>query len=399
MVFRVFVGLLILALVVGGGYWYVQPPVVLVIQPESGPVAQRLVATGRVSSNQRINLGSLMVGMVTAVEVDEGDVVLAGQTLVRLDDAEAQAMVRLAEASLLQAQAGFDQLAQVGQPEAAMNAVQAEANLNLARRELERAQQLRRDGFLSDAEWEARQDAVALANARRQVARQDLESRQAGGSEYRLLEAQVAAAQASLDQARALLGHTRLSAPINGRVLQRSVERGDVVQPGAALLSLAGAELDRIELSLNEQQTSRVAVNQSALASVDAFPERTFPATVSFIGPRIDPLRAILPVRLRIDDPPDYLKADMTASVDIHIAQTSASVTLPVTVIIYPEPDRPAVYVLENGHVVQRPVLLGLMGDDRVELRNGVTAGDWVVADPQTVTPGQRATPRERPRT
>lgn len=110
MVFRVFVGLVILALVVGGGYWYVQPPAVVVIRPESGPVAQRLVATGRVSSNQRINLGSLMVGTVTAVEVDEGDVVLAGQTLVRLDDAEAQATVRLAEASLLQAQARFDQL-------------------------------------------------------------------------------------------------------------------------------------------------------------------------------------------------------------------------------------------------------------------------------------------------
>lgn len=398
MVFRVFVGLVILALVVGGGYWYVQPPAVDVIRPESGPVVQRLVATGRVSSNQRINLGSLMVGTVTAVEVDEGDLVRAGQTLVRLDDAEAQAMVRLAEASLLQAQARFDQLAQVGQPEAAMNAVQAEANLNLARRELERAQQLRRDGFLSDAEWEARQDAVALAEARRRVARQDLESRQSGGSEYRLLAAQIVAAQASLDQARALLGHTRLNAPVNGRVVQRSVENGDVVQPGAALLSLAGAELDRIELSLNEQQTSRVAVNQSALVSVDAFPDRTFPATVSFVGPRIDPLRAILPVRLRIDDPPDYLKADMTASVDIHIAQTSASVTLPITVISYPEPDRPAVYVLENGHVVQRSVSLGLMGDDRVELRNGVMAGDWVVADPQTVTPGQRATPRERPR-
>lgn len=183
-----------------------------------------------------------------------------------------------------------------------MNAVQAEANLNLARRELERAQQLRRDGFLSEAEWEVRQDAVGLADARRQVARQDLESRQAGGSEYRLLEAQIAAAQAILDQARALLGHTRLSAPINGRVVQRSVEGGGVVQLGTALLSLVGAELDRIELSLNEQQTSWVAVNQSALVSVDAFPDRTFPATVSFIGPHIDPLRAILPVWLRIDD-------------------------------------------------------------------------------------------------
>ncbi|WP_028672136.1 efflux RND transporter periplasmic adaptor subunit [Saccharospirillum impatiens] len=395
MVFRIVVGGVILALVVAGGYWFLQPPVVAVIRPESGPVSERLVATGRVSSNQRVNLGFLVVGTVIAVEVDEGDVVQAGQTLVRLEDAEAQAMVRLAEASLQQAQAQFDRLAQVGQPEAAMNAVQAEANVNLARRELERAQPLRRDGFLSDAEWQARQDAVDLADARRQVTRQELDSQQAGGSEYRLLDAQVAAAQASLDQARATLAHSRLTTPIVGRVLQRLVEAGDVVQPGVTLLALAGADLNRIELSLNEQQTGRIAVNQSALVSVDAYPDRTFAATVSFIGPRIDPQRAILPVRLRIDDPPDYLKADMTASVDIQIAQISASLTLPNSTIVYLEPGLPVVFVLEDGVVVQRQVTLGMTGDDRVELREGVSVGDRVVADPNTVRPGQRATPQE----
>jgi len=301
----------------------------------------------------------------------------------------------LAEASLLQAEARFDQLAQVGQPEAAMNAVQAEANVTLARRELERAQPLRLDGFLSDTEWQARLDAVQLADARRQVARQELDSQQAGGSEYRLLDAQVAGAQASLDQALAMLAHSRLTTPIVGRVLQRLVEEGDVVQPGVTLLTLAGSDLNRIELSLNEQQTGRIAVNQSALVSVDAFPGRTFAATVSFVGPRIDPQRAILPVRLRIDDPPDYLKADMTASVDILIAQISASLTLPASVIVYLEPGRPVVFVLEDGVVVQRPVALGLTGDDRVELREGVSAGDRVVAEPDAARPGQRATPRE----
>lgn len=393
MLLRVFIGVIIVALAGGAGYWYVQPPTVDVVQPESGLVIQRLVATGRVSSDQRINLGSLVVGSVAVVEVDEGDVVRAGQTLVRLDDAEAQASVRLAEASLSQAKARFDQLTQVGQPEAAMNAAQADANLNQALRDLERAGQLRRDGFLSDADWEARQDAVELDEARRQSAHQELESRQADGSEYRLLAAQVEAAQASLDLSRALLAHTRLTAPIDGRVVQRSVEAGDVVQPGSVLLSLTGVELDRIELSLNEQQTSRVALNQSALVSVDAFPDQTFPATVSFIGPRIDPQRAILSVRLRIADPPDYLKADMTASVDISIARSPAAVTVPNRVILYPEPDQPAVLVLRDGRVVLQRVALGLMGDDRVEIRNGVSAGALVVTEPDTATPGQRARP------
>jgi HlyD family secretion protein len=394
MVFRVFIAAVVVAVAVAGGYWYVQAPAVAVIRPDTGSITQRLVATGRVSSNQRINLGALMVGTVVAVEVDEGDGVQQEQPMVLLDDAEAQAGVRLAQASLVQAQARLGQLSQVGQPEAAMNAVEAETNLNHARREMERAQQLRLDGFMSEFDWEARQDSVELAEARRLNARQVVQSRQVGGSEYRLLAAQVGAAQASLDQSRAVLSHTRLAAPINGRVVQRSVETGDVVQPGAMLLSLVGTELDRVELSLNEQQTGRVALNQSALVSVDAFPDRTFAASVSFIGPRIDPLRAILPVRLRIDDPPDYLKADMTASVQISVAQTTASISLPTSAILYPEPDRPAVLVVRDGRVVQQSITLGLMGDDRVEVLDGLSAEALVVAEPNAIAPGSRAKPQ-----
>lgn len=394
MVFRVFIAAVVVAVAVAGGYWYVQAPAVAVIRPDTGSITQRLVATGRVSSNQRINLGALMVGTVVAVEVDEGDGVQQEQPMVLLDDAEAQAGVRLAQASLVQAQARLGQLSQVGQPEAAMNAVEAETNLNHARREMERAQQLRLDGFMSEFDWEARQDSVELAEARRLNARQVVQSRQVGGSEYRLLAAQVGAAQASLDQSRAVLSHTRLAAPINGRLVQRSVETGDVVQPGAMLLSLVGTELDRVELSLNEQQTGRVALNQSALVSVDAFPDRTFAASVSFIGPRIDPLRAILPVRLRIDDPPDYLKADMTASVQISVAQTTASISLPTSAILYPEPDRPAVLVVRDGRVVQQSITLGLMGDDRVEVLDGLSAEALVVAEPNAIAPGSRAKPQ-----
>jgi HlyD family secretion protein len=252
---------------------------------------------------------------------------------------------------------------------------------------------LRADGFLSDTEWEARQDAVALAEARHQSALQTLASRQAGGSNYQLLNAQVAAARANLDHALAMLAHTRLNAPIDGRLVQRFAEAGDVVQPGAVLLSLAGTDLNRIELSLNEQQTRLVSLNQSALASVEAYPDQPFTASVHSIGPRIDPQRAILPVSLRIEDPPDYLKADMTASVSIIIAETAASVALPRRVIFMTEDGTPTVLTVENGKVVQKAVTLGLEGDDRVEITQGVSSGDWVVAQPAAVTPGQHAQP------
>ena len=104
-------------------------------------------------------------------------------------------------------------------------------------------------------------------------------------------------------------------------LIARNVERGTVVQPGKALLVLAPAGDTQLVLQIDENNLGLVALGQKALASADAFPDKTFAAEVTYINPGIDITRASVEVKLTVAEPPDYLRQDMTVSVDIEVAR------------------------------------------------------------------------------
>ena len=96
-------------------------------------------------------------------------------------------------------------------------------------------------------------------------------------------------------------------------------------------------------------------------------------AEVSFIGPAVDPQRGTVEVKLRVPEPPDYLRAGMTVSVDVLVARRERALTVPRESVRQDE--RGAwVLVVREGRAVRQPVSLGLLGDARVELASGGNA-------------------------
>lgn len=380
---RVLPVLVLLALAALAG-WLLAPrllgPRVAAERVVRADVVRTVVASGRVQTPHRVEIGVQITGTAAVILADRGDRVVRGQPLLRLEDSEARAAVAQAEAALAQTEARLRQIEEVTQPVAEQALRQAQATLDNARRAFERASQLRSGGFSPQATLDDARKALDIAEAQARSARLQAEGTRPGGIERTLAETALRQTRASLAAARARLAYTQIEAPSDGIILARNVEAGDVVQPGKALFSLSPAGEPEIVVQLDERNLALVRLGQPALASADAWPERRFRAEVLFINPAVDPQRGSVEVKLRVPDPPEELRQDMTVSVDIEVARSEGTLVLSAAAVN--DITGPAPWVLRlgpDGRAERREVRLGLRGPDRVEVREGLEEGDLII--------------------
>ncbi len=173
-------------------------------------------------------------------------------------------------------------------------------------------------------------------------------------------------------------------------LITRNVERGAVVQPGKALLVLAPSGETQLVLQIDERNLGKLSLGQKALASADAYPDQRFAAVVSYINPGIDITRASVEVKLTVSDPPDYLRQDMTVSVDIEVAAKDNTLVLPIRSVHDVLSGQPWVLGIKNGRAAKRPVRLGLRGNTQLEIVDGMAEGDVAIPLNAGVLTGQR---------
>lgn len=365
-------------------------PVVVPIPAVRGDLVASVVATGRVETPHRIAIASQVTGTIAGIPVAEGQEVEAGQLLVALSDTEARAAIAQAEAALAQASTRLDQIGSVGLPMAEEALAQNEANLANAERAFARASQLRASNAGTEAQLDEARRALLVAQALVRASRVQVAGLSPGGSDRVMADSQRAEAAAALDVARARLGYTRIRAPLAGTLIARNVEPGWVVQPGQALMQLSPRGPTQLVVQIDEKNLSRIARGQPALASADAFPDRRFAARLAYINPAVDPERASVEVKFDVAEPPDYLRQDMTVSVDIAVAERRDVVVVPLSSVHEPGGLHPYVLVAEGGRAVRHELRLGLRGPSLVEVRDGVAAGAAVLPGDAPVAPGGR---------
>ena len=350
--------LALLLLLAGLAWWWWKPLRVAVVPVEAQPLSRSLQFTARVETRERVDLGVTLTGRVEQVWVREGDRVQAGQALIGLEQPEAQAAVAQAEASL----------------------AQADAALPAARAELQRTRALVAQGFFSPSKLDEALRAERVAVAQR------------------------GAAQAALKAARARLTQTEVRAPSNGQVLVRQVEPGQIVQAGKALLTLAVDGPTELVASVDERFLSQLQVGQGAKVVADAFPTRPFDARVKRLAPAVNAQTGSVEVTMSVPDPvPDFLREDMTLSVEVLTGQREAALVVPLQAVRDTRAagqttngvqEEGTVLVINEGRAEARTVGLGLRGLDRAEVLRGLRAGEQVLLDP-TVAVGARVRARE----
>jgi len=352
---------------------------------------QHLVASGRVRVPTRIQIAAQTTGLVIAIGVVEGQRVKRGDLLVQIDDSAERAAVKQADAAVKQAAARVQQLQRVGAIVTTEAVSQAESNLARAETELARTAKLAETGAVPIMELDDARTAVAVALAQRNAAEAQRLAATPAGADSRIALAAQLQAEAQLAAAKVRLSQTLIVAPLDGTVLLREVEPGDVVQPSRTLLVFAADADVQLVFHPDERNLAALRLGQVALAAADAYPQEVFEARVSYIAPSVDPQRGSIEVRLAVAKPPSFLKPDMTVSIDLAVARREDALVVESDVVRDAATARPYVLAVEDGRVARREVRLGIRGDGAIEIVSGVTEGaDLIVPDGQRLAAGAR---------
>ena len=382
-------GLLVLLLAAALLRWWMGPQVeVELVQRRD--LLQTVVASGRVETPHRVNIGAQMTGTVARVPVTEGQAVKAGDVLIELVSTELQSASRQAQQAVVQAQNRQRQLHELQGPVLQQTLRQAQASLDTARASWQRNGALFDQGFIGEAALDESRKVLALADAQVASVQKQVMSTQAGGAEHSLALGAVAEAQANAAGVSAKARYAVIKAPVSGQLIGRNVEVGDVVQAGKVLMTLSPDGVMQLVVQIDEKNLRMIALGQQALASADAYPQQRFKAQVGYINPGINTQTGAVEVKLDVLEPQQSLKQDMTVSVDLLVARKPQVLALQAGRINDISGASPWVWLLLAGHAVRRPVMLGLRGGAWVEVLDGLREGDAVIAMPTALREGQR---------
>jgi len=355
-----------------------QGPAVEVARAQAGPFQHSIVVSGRVRAPNRIEIGSVITGRVEKVLVEEGARVQAGQPLILLATSELKAALDQGRAVEASAQARVASVRELSLPQSNDAVVQAEAQERFAEDEYRRNSDLRYKGFISEARLQDLERARAVAKSQLQSARTTAKAQERDGVAAREAVLREQEARAARELAEAKLAQTVIRASLPGTVLVREVEPGDIVSPGKRLLTINSTSETRLTSQIDEKNLPYLKIGQEALASSEAFPDRTFKAALYYISPGVDTTRGSVEARFRVPEPPDYLRADMTVSIDIGAERKVRAITVPAEAV-RESGGSPAVQVTRDGVVRTMKVEIGIRTVSRCEILSGVAEGEAVV--------------------
>ncbi|XVJ71158.1 MAG: efflux RND transporter periplasmic adaptor subunit [Rhizobacter sp.] len=395
--------LLLVALAVAVVWWSARPPVLPMVTVQSAPLVRTVLFSARVATLSRVEVGSTVTSRVLQVVAQEGQRVKAGDVLLRLENQELRAALEQAVANHTQAVARLAGLRSTGRSTAQAAVAQAESVLLAAQADLQRQKELVAQGFVSPARLDEATRAVAVADAQLNSARASRAANAEQGSELVQAQSQVDAARAAVDTAQAKLAQTVLTAPADAQVLVRAVEPGRIVQPGAALFTLALSGPLQLVAQVDERYLDQLQVGQQASVVADAFATQTFAARVLSIAPLVNAQRGAVEVKFSLTQAaPAFLREDMSLSVEVETARREQALVLPVAALRNESAGEtnPAhqaqVRLVREGRVAEQTVKLGLRTLQAVEVLGGLAKSDEVLLGP-TPEPGRRVRTRTAP--
>jgi RND family efflux transporter MFP subunit len=327
---------------------------------------------GTVQARVPVTLASRITATVTTVAADVGDVVRAGQLLVTLDDRDL-----LARQSVVQAQ----RAAQQRNLEAAQATLdKASADRALAQSREARDAELMAQGFLSAAGMDASRATLAAAQAAERGGQATLAARRADldTSSQELQSAQIATS------------YSRLTAPLDGVVVQRLAEPGSTVVPGSPLLKLVDPASVWVAVRIDEAVLSGISAGQPATIRLRS--GTTVPGQVVRVARQSDAATREVEVHVAFDAVPAGFVIDAEAEVRIRTGE-QRGLAVPLTAVVRDDQGRPGVLRIEDGRAQFVPVRAGA-DDGKNLLVHGLAAplgaGDRVVAPAAGVRDGMR---------
>ncbi len=372
--------------------------------PTAGVV---LSATGYIVAHHKIEANSKVTGRVAWIGVEKGDHVKEGQVLVRLEDQEFRAQYEQAAGAAESARAQLLQLEHGSRPEeiqqADHNLSEAKATAANDKLSLDRIAKLVADHVMSQqalddatAKYEASQQRAHALEQSYQLAKLGPRSEEIARAKGALMQAEGQAAYA-----KSQLDATVIRAPITGTILDRSVEKGELLtgQFAAAarpVFSLADLKDIQVELDIAQDDFARLGPKQKALVTVDAFPDRKYHGLIAEISPEANRQKATVQVKVQIQDPDDYLRPEMNSTVKFIADDPSQKSNAGPAGVFVPNnavrdhSGKKVVFVVFKNKAVQRDVRVIAQRSGGVLVEGLVGGEDVVTAGPADLKDGDK---------
>lgn len=320
-----------------------------------------LNASGYVVPQRKAAVASKVTGRLVSLSVEEGSKVKAGQVIARLENDDVLAARAQAEANVNVAR---------------QNLEQAKAELYDATVSFNRNKDLLSQGFVSKAEYDASEARYKKAVAAVAAA-----------------EAAIKASTAALQGAIVALEYTLIRAPFDAVVLTKNADVGDIVSPlsaaanaKAAVVTVADMDSLQVEVDVSESNLQQVKIGQPCEIQLDALPDIRFRGTVHMIVPTADRTKATVLVKVRFIDKDNRILPEMSAKVAFLSREVRSDEQKPRTALnpdaIRDRNGKKTVFLIRENRVMETPVTLGEKLGDMVEVLSGVKAGDRVVLKP-----------------
>lgn len=293
-------------------------------------------ASGSVEATEA-TLGFQAGGRIAAIESREGQPVVAGAVLARLDGEELQAKLEQASARIDAARAQLAELQhgfrseEIGQAEAAVSA--AAERVEDARKDRERTGILHRGGAVSDEAMQKASTALDVSEAQLRQAREQLALLRRGPRPEKIdaAKAALAEAEAARRAAEAQMAHLTILAPHAGVVTVRHREPNEIIAPGQPVLTVMNPGDRWVRIYVPENRIGAVRVGETATIRSDTYPDKRYQGRVTYISPEAEftpksvqtteeRVRLVYAVKVRIENDPELeLKPGMPADVTIDL--------------------------------------------------------------------------------
>jgi RND family efflux transporter MFP subunit len=307
-----------------------------------------LTASGYVVARRKAAVASKGTGTLVFLGVEEGDKVKKGQMIARLEDSDVVASLQRARQNLRI----------------------AEADLNDAKRSLERLRILLKEGVVAQAEYDA-------AEAR-----------------YHRVVASIDAAKSAVREAEVAVENTRIVAPFDGTVLKKHADVGEIVAPlagaassKAAVVTIADMSSLEVEADVSEANITKVASGQSCEIRLDAYPNRSYLGHVSKIVPTADRSKATVLVKIKFREYDQRVLPEMSAKItflrnDVRAfpAGSQPFLAVPQSAVVNRN-GRQVVYQVKDNRAAEVPVTIGQKIANYTEIKGGLNEGDKVIAN------------------
>jgi HlyD family secretion protein len=370
---------------------------------ESSSQSAVLVATGYVIAHHKIQVGSKIMGRVAWIGVEKGDRVKKDQVVVRLEDREYKAQYDQAVASFDADRARLSELERGSRPEevdrAKHDVERAEAQLRTDEAQWKRTENLVKEGVsspqsLDDARGRYETSRANLASLQKTYDLVRIGPRQ---EEIENARSETARAKGAMDYAKTILDATEIHVPIDGTILERNVEQGEMVttsfvgEQGAKGFVVTLADLNDLqaELDINQNDFNRISAGQPCTAVTDAFPDRVYQCRVDEIAPEANRQKATVQVKVKFLEPDNFIKPEMNARVTfLAVAEKPEKVEetrliiIPKRAIIERQSGK-AVMVITDGKVQSKPVTIQKEVGTDVFVSQGLSGSESIIVGDQ----------------